>query len=233
VLNLCFVCVFVVPQSLHDTALCFASQEGHLDVVEALLAAGAVVNPLDVSGLRFRFVVQAHMKRVDRVPHLLLSFPVGPLPLSRLCVVPARLRPYTCACVQHSAPSPLLLACESGHLPSVKTLLSHGATVDLAAGEVRAVCATVPGVASWARVWLCARAFARFRFLVVLWCHAGFDFVRVCSCAPCLVGGMRGQLGGATPLTMASKYGHTGIVAALIEGGADVGLAMVSDPSLS
>ncbi len=79
----------------------------------------------------------------------------------------------------------------------------------------------------------CARAFARFRFLVVLWCHAGFDFVRVCSCAPCLVGGMRGQLGGATPLTMASKYGHAGIVAALIEGGADVGLAMVSDPSWS
>jgi hypothetical protein len=103
VLNLCFVCVhvcvFVVPQSLHDTALCFASQEGHLDVVEALLAAGAVVNPLDVSGLCFRFVVQAHMKRVDRVPHLLLSFPVGPLPLSRLCVVPARLRPKTmCMC---------------------------------------------------------------------------------------------------------------------------------------
>jgi hypothetical protein len=35
-------------QSLHDTALCFASQEGHLEVVEALLAAGAVVNPLEV-----------------------------------------------------------------------------------------------------------------------------------------------------------------------------------------
>jgi len=202
------------------TALCIAAQEGHMEVVSALLAAGALLDVADDPALQYA----ASCGHVEVVAALLAAG--------------ARVDDKD----EHGATA-LHLAANEGHAVVVSALLASGATVDslwIHPEDPSQTTTSLFMASQEGHVEVVA---------TLLEAGACVDGVEACDATPLYVASQEGhvevvvvllaagahadlaQLNEATPLFVASQEGHVEILAALLAAGARVEGAKRSDGS--
>jgi len=201
------------------TALCIAAQEGHMEVVAALLAAGAIVHAAEGARPALQFaaahghleVVAALLAAGARVneagdegatPLLVAAYQGHTKVVSALLAAGAEVGPIAQDPGNHAAAgwvtktTPLHLAANQGHVEVVVALLAAGAHVDVAQLNE----ATPLFVASQ---------------------KGHVEILAALLTAGARVDGTK-RSDRATPLLAASENGHAGVVSALLAAGAEV-----------